>query len=79
MTASRMSAFFWDNGQPSIFAKDRSFTAQGPDGTSLAQKATVRHLGLVDPRNQQRKGGITIAPRDVDSTAKSDRIRKAGI
>ncbi len=79
MKASRNSAFYWDNGEASIFAKDRAFTAQGQDGTSLSQKAQARHAGLSDPKAHTQPGSIVIGPRDRDRGAKTKRISLAGI
>jgi len=73
-----MSAFHW-RGQPSIFSKDRAFTAQGQDGTSLSQKAQARNAGLSDPKAHTQPGGIVIGPRDRYAGAKTQRISRAGI
>ena len=72
MTASRNSAFYWQ-GEPSIFATDRAFTAHGDKGRSLSQSATARYAGLTDPRNNMRKGGISLP---ADPQACSDKTAK---
>ena len=58
---------------PSIFANDRAFTAQGDKGRSLSQSATARYAGLTDPRNNMRKGGISLP---ADPQACSDKTAK---
>ena len=59
---------------PSIFANDRAFTAQGDKGRSLSQSATAaRYTGLTNPRNNMRKGGISLPP---DPQACSDKTAK---
>ena len=76
MTASRNSAFYWQ-GEPSIFATDRAFTAQGDKGRSLGQSAADRHAGLRDA--DARKGGISIGERDQDTAAKRTRLMRSAI
>ena len=76
--SSQSNAFCWQ-GERSIFADDRAFTAQGQDGTSLSQKATARNAGLSDPKAHVQPGGIVIGPRDRERAAKTQRISRARI
>lgn len=67
-----MSAFNWRE-LPAEFRVD----TKPPVGQRV--RIAKRDAGLQDPITMQRKGGISITPRDIDSTAKADRLRKAGI
>lgn len=79
LPASRMSAFYWNASEPSVFASDRAFVVKGPNGQSLSKNATARNGGLVDPMRSTPKGAISIAPRDRDTGAKTKRLRQARI
>lgn len=57
MTASRMSAFFWNTGEPSIFANDKNFTgyASGKTASQVTSESVDeyikkhgRNLGSID-------------------------------
>jgi hypothetical protein len=61
MTASRMSAFYWNTGEPSIFMADRAFTGNALNGKTASQVSSevVARLTLETGKNPGSIPGLS--------------------